>query len=82
MSLRPRGSGLTISLRSLLRKNPEHHGRMKHLDLRFYWLRDEVAKGRIEIEHLRTSDMPADILTKSLPKPKVLEMVKMLGLGT
>ncbi|KAL1711782.1 hypothetical protein EV715DRAFT_268339, partial [Schizophyllum commune] len=22
-------------------KNPEHHGRMKHLDLRFYWLRDE-----------------------------------------
>ena len=63
-------------------KNPEHHGRMKHLDLRFYWLRDEVAKGQIEIEHLRTSDMPADILTKSLPKPKVLEMVKMLGLGT
>ncbi|KZT18035.1 hypothetical protein NEOLEDRAFT_1021037, partial [Neolentinus lepideus HHB14362 ss-1] len=43
-------------------KNPEHHGRMKHLDL-------------------RTSDMPADILTKSLPRPKVLEMVKMLGLG-
>ncbi|KAJ2985154.1 hypothetical protein NUW54_g536 [Trametes sanguinea] len=63
-------------------KNPEHHGRMKHLDLRFYWLRDEVAKGRIAIEHLRTSDMPADILTKSLAKPKVLEMVKMLGLGT
>ena len=54
-------------------KNPEHHGRMKHLDLRFYWLRDEVAKGRIEVEHLRTSDMPADILTKSLAKPKVLE---------
>ena len=63
-------------------KNPEHHGRMKHLDLRFYWLRDEVAKGCIEIVHLRTSDMPADILTKPLPKPKVLEMVKMLGLGT
>ena len=63
-------------------KNPEHHGRMKHLDLRFYWLRDEVAKGRIEVVHLRTSHMPADILTKSLPKPKVLEMVKMLGLGT
>ena len=64
-------------------KNPKHHGHMKHLNLRFYWLRDEVAKGRIEVVHLRTSDMPADILTKSLPKPKVLdEMVKMLGLGT
>lgn len=62
-------------------KNPEHHGRMKHLDLRFYWLRDEVAKGKLKMVHLRTSDMPADILTKSLPRPKVLEMVKMLGLG-
>jgi hypothetical protein len=25
-------------------KNPEHHGCMKHLDLRFFWLRDEVTK--------------------------------------
>jgi len=23
-------------------KNPEHNERMKHLDLRFYWLRDAV----------------------------------------
>ena len=55
---------------------------MKHLDLRFYWLRDEVAKGQIEVVHLRTLDMPADILVKSLAKPKVLEMVHMLRLGT
>jgi hypothetical protein len=26
----------------LVTKNPEHHGRMKHLDLQFYWLRDAV----------------------------------------
>ena len=25
-------------------KNLEHHGRMKHLDLWYYWLRDEVEK--------------------------------------
>ena len=36
-------------------KNPKHHGHMKHLDLRFYWLRDEVAKGWIEIEHLHVN---------------------------
>ncbi|TFY71470.1 hypothetical protein EVG20_g1549 [Dentipellis fragilis] len=47
-------------------KNPEHHGRMKHLDLRFYWLRDEVAKGHISVSYLSTHDMPADLLTKSL----------------
>ena len=28
-------------------KNPEHHGRMKHLDLRSYWLRDKVENGMI-----------------------------------
>ena len=28
-------------------KNPEHHGRMKHLDLWYYWLRGEVERGSI-----------------------------------
>jgi len=75
-------STLHIDNRSALSvaKNPEHHGRMKHLDLRFYWLRDEVDKGRINMAHLRTDAMPADILTKALGRVKVGEMVKMLGL--
>jgi hypothetical protein len=61
-------------------KNPEHHGRMKHLDLRFYWLRDEVEKGRIGMVHLRTSQMPADLLTKALSRVKVEGFRKMFGL--
>jgi Reverse transcriptase (RNA-dependent DNA polymerase) len=61
-------------------KNPEHHGRMKHLDLRFYWLRDEVDKGVINVVHLPTDEMPADVLTKALGRVKVGEMVDMLGL--
>jgi hypothetical protein len=62
-------------------KDPEHHGRMKHLDLRFYWLRDEVARGRISVVHLRTDKMPADILTKSMGRAKVETMVQLLGLS-
>lgn len=61
-------------------KNPEHHGRMKHLDLRYYWLRDAVAKGLIDIRHLRTDDMPADALTKALPRQRVMVMRGLLGL--
>jgi len=61
-------------------KNPEHHGRMKHLDLAFFWLRDKVAEGRIQVVHLRTEDMPADLLTKALPKPQVLKLRKLMGL--
>lgn len=35
---------------------------MKHLDLRFYWLRDEVEKGTISMEHVGTDEMPAGLL--------------------
>ena len=36
-------------------KNPEHHGRMKHLDLANHWLRDRVAERKIQVVHLRTA---------------------------
>ena len=62
-------------------KNPEHHGRMKHLDLRFYWLRDTVAAGHIHPVYLSTDLMPADILTKLLGAAKVKDMCRLLGLG-
>ena len=61
-------------------KNPEHHGRMKHLDLRFFWLRDAVDAGIITPEHLRTDSMPADLLTKPLPRAKVELFRRMMGL--
>ena len=60
--------------------NPEHHGRMKHLDLRFYWLRDVVESGMIQVKHLRTADMPADLLTKLFGRLKVNTLRQMVGL--
>ena len=53
---------------------------MKHLDLQLYWLRNEVEKGTINIKHLPTFDMPADIMTKALGRVKVEEMVKLIGM--
>jgi hypothetical protein len=78
----PGPSTLHIDNRSAISvaKNPEHHGRMKHLDLRFYWLRNEAEKGTISIQHLRTEEMPADMMTKALGRVKVEEMVKLIGL--
>ena len=61
-------------------RNPEHHGRMKHLDLRFYWLRDVCKAGLIDVKYLPTRQMPADILTKTLARPTVVEMCGLLGL--
>ena len=52
---------------------------MKHLDLRFYWLCDAVASGKISVSYLSTHEMPADILTKSLSAFKVAASRTMLG---
>jgi hypothetical protein len=66
--------GYSISGPSLLRmdnqsaiavsKNPEHHGRMKHLSLRLFWLRDAVQDGLISLTFVATQDMAADILPR------------------
>ena len=62
-------------------QNPEHHGRMKHLDLKYFWLRDEVAvKKSLATVYCPTNFMPADILTKSLPLVKVKYALGLLGL--
>ena len=61
-------------------RNPEHHGRMKHLDLRHYWLRDVVKDGLVAVKYIPTKSMPADIMTKPLPKATVEDMRRMLGL--
>jgi hypothetical protein len=50
-------------------RNPEHHGRMKHLDLRFFWLRDMVNSGVIAVRYIPTADMAADLLT-IVPLPR------------
>ena len=60
-------------------RNPEHHGRMKHLDLRYYWLRDAVKADLIDVHYISTKDMPADIMTKALSRAVVEEMRRMLG---
>jgi hypothetical protein len=61
-------------------RNPEHHGRMKHLDLRFFWLRDMVNSGVIAVRYIPTADMAADLLTKALARVKVAAALPQLGL--
>jgi hypothetical protein len=59
-------------------KHPEHHGRMKQLDLSWYWLQDMVHKEIIASTFVPTTEQPADILTKALARPKVELFCEML----
>ena len=61
-------------------KNPEHFGRLKHLDLRMYWLRDACSAGMIAPVFCPTAEMPADLLTKALDRVKVAKLRTLVGL--
>ena len=53
-----------------LAKNPEFHARSKHIDIRHHFIRDLIKNKTFTIEHIRTENMVADVLTKGLPKIK------------
>jgi hypothetical protein len=63
-----------------LTKNPVLHDRIKHIDIKFHFLRDCVDGGQIVIEFVETGRQLADILTKFLGCLRFMEMRKMIGM--
>lgn len=62
-----------------LYKNPVLHGRSKHIDIRFHFLRDLTRDGVIELVHCRSKDQIADIMTKPLKLEEFLKLRDLLG---
>ena len=62
-----------------LAKNPQFHGRAKHIDIQHHFVRDQVASGVVELKYCRTEDMVADILTKGLCRINFEKLRKMAG---
>ena len=63
-------------------KNPVHHDRTKHIDIRYHYIRRCVEEGKIEVNYVCTDDQLADILTKSLGRQKFTEMRRRIGVQT
>ena len=61
-------------------KNPEHHSRMKHLNTKYHWLREQVEDRVFSLDYLATDRMPVDILTKPLERTLHEKMCHLLGL--
>lgn len=57
-----------------LAKHPVAHGRSKHIETRFHFLRDNVNKGTLVLEHCRTEVQLADVLTKPLKRIRFGEL--------
>ena len=55
------------------------HGRSKHIDIRFHFLRDLVTDGILELIHCSTQQEGAYVLTKPLKLDVFLRMRDLLG---
>ena len=53
---------------------------LRHVDIHNNWARQEVQNKTFTVNYLETDKMPADGLTKALPKTKFRLFVKQLGL--
>mgnify|MGYP004712679549 CR=1 FL=1 len=64
-----------------LSKNPVLHGRSKHIDIKFYFIRELVQGREIEIDYCRTEKQVADIFTKALKTETFVKLKKMLNMS-
>jgi hypothetical protein len=63
-------------------KNPVHHQRSKHIEVRYYFVRERQEAGDIDIQYIPTDQQLADCLTKPLPNPRFSILREMMGVTT
>lgn len=61
-------------------RNPEHHSRMKHINTKYHWLREQVEDKVFSLEYIPTDRMRADVLTKPLSRVLHEKCCELLGL--
>ena len=61
--------------------NPVFHSRMKHLAIDYHFVRDLVQNKQLRVVHVSSSDQLADALTKSLPRPRLLQLCSKIGVS-
>jgi hypothetical protein len=62
-----------------LMKNPIFHGRSKHIDIKFHFIRECIERGQITMKHVCTDEQKADSLTKPLLAANLAVMKHLLG---
>jgi len=66
----------------LLSKNPRFHERTKHIAVKYYYIRDLIEKGIIDLLFISTKEQKADGLTKALDRIKFNLFLGHLGLNS
>lgn len=61
-------------------KNPVMHGRSKHMDVRFHFLRELYRESVIELKRCNTRDQVADIMIKALKMDTFEKLRNLMGI--
>lgn len=59
--------------------NPEFHQMTKHIFVRYHYIRQQFAEGKIEVQYVSRKDKLADLFTKALAVPKFIKMRNRIG---
>jgi hypothetical protein len=51
-------------------RSPVFHDRLKHIEIKYYFLSDKVQKGEVILQYISIDEQIVDILTKPLSKIK------------
>lgn len=62
-----------------LMKNPVHHDRSKHIDIKFHFIRECCDKKLIDVEFIDT-EMLSDIITQALGRVRFQELRHRIGM--
>ena len=60
-------------------QQPHSHSKMKHIDIRYHFIREKVQDNAIELWYCPTNNMLADILTKGLTYDKFSRLHELSG---
>ena len=63
-------------------KNFEYHSRLKHIEVRYSWLRLVIEQQSFELEKIHTDENPADMLTKVVSREKLKLWVELAGMNS
>ncbi|KAK3033274.1 hypothetical protein RJ639_034348 [Escallonia herrerae] len=64
-----------------LAENPVFHARTKHVEVHYHFIREKVLQEEIELEHIKTENQVADLLTKSLSENTFQSFCHQLGMA-
>ena len=60
-------------------KNPQFHGRTKHISIKYHYIREQMEWGAVALKYYPSNDMIADMLTKGLARDQFCKIRKMAG---